>query len=46
MWTVVMTAILDLGSPRLGETRTSVAPYNWTIEGFSGGVQIPPLPPR
>lgn len=46
MWTVVMTAILDLGSPRLGDTRTSTAPYDWTIAGFQGGVRIPPLPPR
>jgi hypothetical protein len=45
MWTVVMTAILDLGSPRLGETRTSTAPYDWTIQGFQGGVRIPPLRP-
>lgn len=44
MWTVVLTAILDLGSPRLGDMRTSPAPYDWTIEGFAGGVRIPPLP--
>ncbi|MBR0682352.1 hypothetical protein GXW74_17810 [Roseomonas eburnea] len=45
MWTVVMTAILDLGSPRLGDVRTSTAPYDWTIQGFAGGLRIPPLPP-
>lgn len=45
MWTVVMTAIIDLGAPRLGETRTSIAPYDWTIQGFQGGVRIPPLRP-
>ncbi|WP_338150868.1 bestrophin-like domain [Neoroseomonas soli] len=44
MWTVVMTAILDLGSPRLGSVRTSAAPYDWTMQGFAGGNRIPPLP--
>jgi hypothetical protein len=45
MWTVVMTAILDLGSPRLGSVRTPAAVYDWTIEGFRGGVAIPALRP-
>jgi hypothetical protein len=45
MWTVVMTVILDLGSPRLGNVRTGTAVYDWTIEGFRGGTTIPPLPP-
>ncbi|PWS35294.1 hypothetical protein DFH01_22240 [Falsiroseomonas bella] len=44
MWTVVMTVILDLGSPRLGNVRTGSAVYDWTIEGFRGGTTIPPLP--
>lgn len=44
MWAVVLTTILDLGSPRLGDVRTSTAPLDWTIEGFAGGVRIPPLP--
>jgi hypothetical protein len=44
MWSVVMTTILDLGSPRLGDVRASTAPMDWTIEGFRGGVRIPPLP--
>jgi hypothetical protein len=43
MWTMVMTAILDLGAPRLGSIRTSTAPYEWTIQGFAGGVPVPPL---
>ncbi|WP_240791018.1 hypothetical protein [Roseomonas sp. AR75] len=43
MWTVVMTAILDLGSPRLGSVRTGTAVYDWTMQGFRGGVSIPPL---
>ena len=44
MWTVVIVDILDLAAPRLGNFRTSVAPYEWTIQGFSGGVVIPPAP--
>ncbi|MCG5233571.1 hypothetical protein [Xanthobacter oligotrophicus] len=44
MWTVVIVDILDLGAPRLGNFRTSAAPYEWTIQGFSGGVVIPPAP--
>lgn len=44
MWSVVMTTILDLGSPRLGDVRASTAPMDWTIEGFRGGMRIPPLP--
>jgi hypothetical protein len=43
MWTVVMTTILDLGSPRLGSVRTGTVVFDWTIEGFRGGVTIPPL---
>ncbi|MFG1349318.1 hypothetical protein [Xanthobacter autotrophicus] len=44
MWTVVIVDILDLAAPRLGEFRTSAAPYEWTIQGFSGGLVIPPAP--
>jgi hypothetical protein len=43
MWTVVMTAILDLGSPRMGHVHTGTAVYEWTIQGFAGGVRLPPL---
>jgi hypothetical protein len=43
MWTVVMTAILDLGSPRMGQVHTGTAVYEWTIQGFAGGVRVPPL---
>lgn len=46
MWTVVMTTILDLGAPRLGSIRASTSPLDWTIQGFEGGVRIPPLPTR
>jgi hypothetical protein len=45
MWTVVIVDILDLGSARIGEFRTSVEVYEWTLRGFQGGVQIPPVPP-
>ncbi len=43
MWTMAMTIILDLGAARFGDVRTSPAPYDWTIEGFAGGIRIPPL---
>jgi hypothetical protein len=44
MWTLVIVDILDLASPRLGEFRTSTAVYEWTLQGFKGGVSIPPSP--
>jgi hypothetical protein len=44
MWTVVIVDILDLASPRLGNLRTDTSPYEWTRQGFKGGVTIPPLP--
>lgn len=46
MWTATMTIILDLGSARLGSIRISTMAYEWTIQGFEGGVTIPPLPVR
>ena len=46
VWTVVIVQILDLASARIGTLRTSTAVYEWTIQGFQGGVQIPPLPAR
>jgi len=45
MWTAVIVDILDLASPRIGALRTSTAVYEWTLQGFQGGVPIPPLPP-
>ena len=42
-WAVVSVAILDLASPRLGTFRTSADVYRWTIQGFEGGFQVPPL---
>ncbi|WP_198376777.1 hypothetical protein [Neoroseomonas rubea] len=44
MWTATMTIILDLGAARVGSIRVSAQPYDWMIEGFRGGVTIPPLP--
>jgi hypothetical protein len=41
-WTLVIVDILDLAAPRIGEFRTSVAVYEWTLQGFKGGVTIPP----
>jgi hypothetical protein len=43
MWTAVIVNILDLASPRLGNFRTDISPYRWTIQGFKGGVTVPPL---
>ena len=44
MWTVVIVDILRLASPRIGSFRVSTAAYEWTLQGFHGGLQIPPLP--
>lgn len=44
-WTIVIVAILDLASPRIGAFRTGADVYRWTLQGFEGGFQIPPLPP-
>lgn len=44
MWTVVIVDILDLASPRVGAFRAGTAAYDWTLQGFKGGLQIPPVP--
>jgi len=41
MWTLVIVNILDLASARLGPLRADVAPYEWTLERLSTGVQSP-----
>lgn len=46
MWTAIITLILDLGAPRVGNIRVGTAVHEWTLEGFQGGVTIPPLPAR
>jgi hypothetical protein len=33
-WTVVIVDILDMAASRIGYLRTSVAPYEWTVQGF------------
>lgn len=43
-WTVVIVSIIDLAAPRLGSLRTDTAVYDWTLQGFQGGVKIPPAP--
>jgi hypothetical protein len=44
MWTVVIVDILDLATPRIGAFRASPAVYDWTLQGFKGGLKIPPVP--
>jgi hypothetical protein len=45
MWTLVVMDILDLSAARMGSLRTSAAVYEWTLQGFHGGIRIPPAPP-
>lgn len=45
MWTWVIVEILDLASARLGYIRTGAAVYEWTLQGFKGGITIPPASP-
>ncbi len=44
MWAGIITLILDLGAPRLGDIRVGTTVYEWTLKSFQGGVPIPPLP--
>jgi hypothetical protein len=44
MWTAILVVILDLGAARLGNIRTGSAVYEWTLQGFQGGIRVPPLP--
>ena len=44
-WVTVIVVILDLASARLGYIRTSTNAIQWTLQGFQGGVTIPPTPP-
>lgn len=45
VWTAVIVVILDMSAPRLGAIRTGVAVYDWTIQGFKGGLSVPPNSP-
>lgn len=44
MWTLIVVDILDLAAPRLGEFRTSVAVYQWTLQGFKNDMSVQPPP--
>lgn len=44
VWTGAMVLVVDLASARFGAVRPDIAPYHWTLQGFQGGVVIPPLP--
>lgn len=44
MLTVVVTLVLDLGSPRLGDIRPSARAYEWTMSGFAPGPGGPTAP--
>lgn len=44
VWTGAMVLVADLASPRFGAVRPTAAAYEWTLQGFQGGVVIPPLP--
>jgi hypothetical protein len=41
-WSGCLTLIVDMANPRVGATRVDVAPYEWTLQGFVGGMAIPP----
>lgn len=42
MWTASVVDILDLGSGRLGNLRIPATVYEWTQQGFRGGIPLPP----
>lgn len=44
MWSASITTIGDLSSPRLGWVRVDTRVYEWTLQGFQGGITIPPAP--
>jgi heme/copper-type cytochrome/quinol oxidase subunit 3 len=44
VWTGAMVVVVDLATARFGAVRPDSAPYLWTIQGFRGGVVIPPPP--
>lgn len=43
-WTTVIVVILDLAAARIGNLRTSAAPYEWTVQGFQGEITVPARP--
>ncbi|MBS0559220.1 MAG: hypothetical protein JSR21_04110 [Proteobacteria bacterium] len=44
VWSFLIVSILDMGSARLGNLRANTDVYEWTLQGFQGGVPIPPQP--
>jgi hypothetical protein len=44
VWTGAMVLVVDLAAARFGAVRPDPAPYHWTLQGFRGGVTIPPPP--
>ena len=43
-WTGVIVVILDLAAARIGNLRTGVAAYEWTLQGFQGEITVPARP--
>ena len=43
-WTGVIVIILDLAAARIGNLRTGVAAYEWTLQGFQGEITVPARP--
>lgn len=43
-WSACLVLVVDLASPRIGATRADTAAHEWTLQGFRGGVPIPPPP--
>ncbi|WP_270936501.1 bestrophin-like domain [Falsiroseomonas oryzae] len=43
-WSGCLVLIVDLAQPRIGNVRVDIGPYQWTLQGFQGGVPIPPAP--
>ena len=41
MWTATITVTVDLSQPRIGSVRVDTRVYEWTLQGFSGGVMVP-----
>ena len=44
MWAASIVTIADLSTPRLGAVRVDTQVYEWTLQGFQGGITIPPVP--
>ena len=44
MWAAAITTIADLSTPRIGAVRVDTQVYEWTLQGFQGGITIPPTP--